>query len=75
MKNEITWEIEPEARSAMESNSDFMSKIELKAEDLMIPPHPTHKIGNLILLTLYSFILQVATVIIEVEEDFRRLES
>ena len=54
------------AQSTIHRTSDFMSKLEV--EDLMIPPHPTHKICNRILLALYRFVLQVM-VNTQVEEN------
>ena len=59
--------------SARQGSFSFMSKTQ--TEDLLIPPHPTHRTCNLILITLYSFGLKVTVIVILVEENFRRLHS
>ena len=51
-----------DARSILQGNSNFVRKI--KAKNRMIPPHPTQKLCNLILIALYPIILQVVLVII-----------
>lgn len=51
-----------DARSTLQGNSNFVRKI--KAKKRMIPPHPSQKICNLILIALYPIVLQVVLVII-----------